>query len=89
MTVQTLMREESARRPGKRNNVSSLLQDVRKGRRTEVDYLNGAIVKLGEEVGVDASANRLLVDAVHRIEHGALEPGPAAVAELLQLARVR
>ena len=32
--------------------IPSLLQDVRKGRKTEVDYLNGLIVRRGLETGV-------------------------------------
>ncbi|MET1124661.1 MAG: 2-dehydropantoate 2-reductase [Archaeoglobaceae archaeon] len=41
-------------------NRSSMLQDVEKGKRTEVDYINGAFVKKGEELGIDCVANRIL-----------------------------
>ncbi|KAH0545447.1 hypothetical protein FGG08_000448, partial [Glutinoglossum americanum] len=39
-------------------NISSMLQDVRARRETEVGYINGYIVKRGEEVGVDCAVNR-------------------------------
>jgi 2-dehydropantoate 2-reductase len=58
----------------------SLLQDVMKGRRSEVDYLNGLIVRKGSEVGVPTPANQAMVDVVHRIDSGELEPGPDNLA---------
>jgi 2-dehydropantoate 2-reductase len=39
---------------------SSMLQDVRQGRRTEIDSMNGAIAKLGAEAGVETPTNLLL-----------------------------
>ncbi|MFC4770233.1 ketopantoate reductase family protein [Effusibacillus consociatus] len=44
------------------DNRSSMLQDVEKGRRTEIDSLNGAIVRLGEEMSVDTPVNRQIVE---------------------------
>lgn len=45
-------------------NLSSMLQDFRRGSETEIDYINGAIVRLGEERGVPTPLNRLLVRLV-------------------------
>lgn len=45
-------------------NISSMLQDVRAGRETEIDHINGAIVKKGEGLGVEVPLNKLLVKLV-------------------------
>jgi len=41
-------------------NLSSMLQDVRRGKQTEIDYINGAIVKEAERLGIPTPLNRLL-----------------------------
>ena len=66
-----------ARRRTGRENISSLLQDVMKRRRTEVEYLNGEVVRRGAELGVPTPANSLVVDLVHRLERGDLARDPA------------
>jgi len=48
----------------------SLLQDIEKKRLTEIDFLNGYIVKKGKEVGVKTPLNERLVELVHQIEQG-------------------
>jgi len=52
-------------------NRSSMLQDVDRGRRTEIDALNGAVVGLGEKLGVETPVNRALTALVKGLEHGA------------------
>lgn len=47
---------------------SSMWEDLTQGRPTEVDYLNGEIVRLAERVGVDAPVNRRIVDLIHDAE---------------------
>lgn len=42
------------------DNKSSMLQDVEKKRRTEIDEINGEIIRRGEEKGVDVPVNRTL-----------------------------
>ena len=49
-------------------NVSSMLQDVLKKKRTEIDFINGVIVRQGQELGISVPANSLLVDLVKTIE---------------------
>jgi 2-dehydropantoate 2-reductase len=49
-------------------NKSSMLQDIERGRRTEIDSLCGAIVKRGEEKGLDVSTNFALWALVQGIE---------------------
>lgn len=48
-------------------NRSSMLQDVEKGRRTEIDSLNGAVVRLGQELSVETPVNRELARRVANI----------------------
>lgn len=43
---------------------SSMLQDIERGKRTEIDALNGAIVRLGEEAGVSTPVNKLVTALV-------------------------
>jgi len=49
-------------------NLSSMLQDVRAGRKTEVEYITGYIVRRAEEVGVRCEENRRLTEAVLGVE---------------------
>ena len=50
-----------------RDNISSMLQDVRAGRKTEIDYINGAIVKYGEKLNIKTPINSLLVRVIRRL----------------------
>ena len=47
---------------------SSMLQDLRHGRPTEIEALNGAIVRLGRKAGVAAPVNALVTRLVHEKE---------------------
>ncbi|HEX8883545.1 MAG TPA: 2-dehydropantoate 2-reductase [Noviherbaspirillum sp.] len=49
---------------------SSMWEDLQAGRRTEVDYLNGAVVNLAQSVGLDAVANQRITELVHAAERG-------------------
>jgi 2-dehydropantoate 2-reductase len=60
---------------------SSMWQDLAKRRGTEVEELNGEIVRLAESSGVDAPLNRRLVALIHEAEaSGAGSPGLSAAA---------
>lgn len=48
-------------------NTSSMLQDVRAGRPTEIDYINGYVVRRGEELGIDCNNNKRLSDLVWQV----------------------
>jgi 2-dehydropantoate 2-reductase len=50
--------EEVARKTA--GNRSSMLQDVLRGAPTEIDAINGAVVHLGEEMGLPTPVNRLV-----------------------------
>ena len=51
-----------------KDNISSMLQDVLKKQKTEVDYINGAIVREGEDLGILTPVNSVLADLVKTIE---------------------
>ena len=47
-----------------KDNISSMLADARAGRQTEIDYINGWIVKRGEELGIRCMMNYLVMNLV-------------------------
>jgi 2-dehydropantoate 2-reductase len=49
---------------------SSMWEDLQAGRRTEVDYLSGAVVRLAESLGLDAPFNRRVVALMRAAESG-------------------
>jgi 2-dehydropantoate 2-reductase len=60
----------------------SMGQDMEKGRRTEIEFLNGLVVREGEKVGLPCSANAVLVDIVKKVERGELKADPKHITEL-------
>jgi 2-dehydropantoate 2-reductase len=58
-------------------NLSSMQQDLLKGRRTEIDFLNGAVVALGERHGIDCPVNRGLTTIIKAMERAAPTPSPS------------
>ena len=63
------------------HNVSSMLQDIRRGRATEIDYLNGAVATLGARHGVDCSVNTALTTIIKAMETASLLPQKMLEAE--------
>jgi 2-dehydropantoate 2-reductase len=63
----------------------SLLQDVMRRRRTEIDYLNGYVVDEGRKLGVPTPFNEAIVAAYRRHAVGALTPDPKHLEPLLKL----
>ena len=56
----------------------SMLQDLERGRRTEIDFINGYVAQLG------APVNAAITATVHEIEAGRLKPHPDRIKELLR-----
>ncbi|MCC2605430.1 2-dehydropantoate 2-reductase [Planctobacterium marinum] len=54
---------------------SSMWEDVSSGRKTEIDYLNGAVAKLAESVNQAAPANTAIYHLIKEVESGMLKPG--------------
>jgi len=61
----------------------SMLQDVMKGRRTEIDYLNGYVSQQGKRLGVATPVNDAVVAAVRQHGVGTLKPDPKNLEPLL------
>ena len=55
----------------------SMAQDILKGRRTEIDAMNGFVARKGHEVGVPAPSHAKIAAIVTRIERGEIKPSPA------------
>jgi len=55
---------------------------VTKGRRTEIEFLNGLVVREGEKIGLSCTANAVLTDLVKRVERKELSPDPRHITEL-------
>ncbi|MDD4953875.1 MAG: 2-dehydropantoate 2-reductase [Candidatus Omnitrophica bacterium] len=49
-------------------NISSMLQDALRKKRTEIDFINGVIVRQAQELGIPTPVNLILVDLVKTIE---------------------
>ena len=53
---------------------ASMLQDIEKGKLTEVDAINGVVCEAGRRSGVPTPMNDAVVNIIHRIENGELRP---------------
>ena len=53
---------------------ASMLQDIERGKKTEVDAINGAVCSQGRKVNVPTPCNDKVVELIHRIENGELTP---------------
>jgi len=80
--VEADLAAEAKRRTGGR---PSLLQDVMKHRRTEVDFLNGHVSAEGRNKGVPTPFNDAIVAAVHAHPVGRLTPNPKNLDPLIAM----
>ncbi|MGH7318617.1 MAG: ketopantoate reductase family protein, partial [Candidatus Rokuibacteriota bacterium] len=63
----------------------SFLQDVLKGRRTEIDDLNGYVSREGRRLGVKTPFNDAVVELVRGHGVGTLKPDPQNLAPLVRM----
>lgn len=73
---------------------SGTAQDLAKGRRSEIDFMNGYVAARGEDVGLPAPTHAAVLAVVKDIERGRLVPGEVLLQNVLterdrNLARVR
>jgi len=60
----------------------SMLQDFERGRKTEIDFINGYVATLGHASGVPVHMNAAITGLVHQIERGVLQPTRQRMNEL-------
>jgi 2-dehydropantoate 2-reductase len=60
MNVLAVARGETEAAEGQYAHVPSMLEDVRAGRQTEVDFITGALVREAERLGVDVPLHRAM-----------------------------
>ena len=53
----------------------SMLQDLKKGKKCEINAINGAVCAAGRKAGVPTPVNDRIVDIITRMEQGELRPG--------------
>lgn len=61
---------------------SSMWEDLSRGRKTEIEYLNGEIVRLAEEHGTGAPLSAMIVELIREAEKNPDEWQPVSAAEL-------
>jgi len=57
-------------------------QDILKGRRTEIDFINGLVAAKGEEVGIPAPTHAAITRLVRQVERGEIAAHPRNVETL-------
>ncbi len=61
---------------------ASMLNDLERGERTEVEFLNGFVQERGKMHGAQTPINNVLRSLIKEVEKGSRDPGPANLAEL-------
>jgi 2-dehydropantoate 2-reductase len=64
---------------------TSMWEDLQAGRRTEIDYINGEVVRLADSLGRKAPVNAKLVELIRQAEAGPRKAwgGPELLSELM------
>jgi 2-dehydropantoate 2-reductase len=62
----------------------SMLQDFERGRKTEIDFINGYVVSIAPQFSVHTPVNTAIVETVHAISRGQLAPDPSLLELILQ-----
>jgi len=53
---------------GRSRNIASMRQDLMRGKETEIDFMNGAVVDLGRRLGLECPVNAAVVALVKALE---------------------
>ena len=87
-TYEALDKQLTPKTTGQRNWRASMAQDVIKGRRTEIEEMNGYVVARGRECGVPTPVSEAIVEAVRQVERGLLAPAPGNILQVLRRAGI-
>jgi hypothetical protein len=71
------------------NAKASMLQDLERGRRTEIDFINGYVAKLARKFGLPTPMNSAITSLVHQLEQKRTRPHPQQLERLLAKAAYR
>lgn len=77
--VEQFMKNRKAANPRANIQRPSMAQDMAKGRKTEIEFMNGLIVSKGKAAGIPTPANEKLVQAVLSVESGKVKPSAAVL----------
>jgi 2-dehydropantoate 2-reductase len=77
--IEAILRPGSNTNPNPRADIQrpSMAQDIRKGRRTEIEFMNGYIAERGDYIGVKAPTHKKLTDIVKKVERLEIKASPA------------
>lgn len=56
--------------------IPSMLQDLRNGKKCEIDAINGSVVEFGKKHGIATPINDRIVEIIKKCENGELSPNP-------------
>jgi 2-dehydropantoate 2-reductase len=71
---------------GRTNWLASMAQDVKKGRHSEINQMNGLVAQKGRQMGVPTPFNDAVVEAMHGIDDGSRKQDPRVVDRVVRAA---
>jgi 2-dehydropantoate 2-reductase len=77
--VEQIMMTRTAANPRAGIQRPSMAQDMKMGRKTEIEFMNGFIAAKGRQVGIPTPANEKLVNAVLSVEQGRVKASAAVL----------
>jgi hypothetical protein len=66
------------------DKMPSMAQDIKNGRLTEIDYINGILVEWGKKLAVPTPVNEEIVKTVHAIEEKQKTQSPALLDAMIE-----
>ncbi len=84
--ISSIILKVGARRHG--SIYPSLLTDLKRGKKTEIEFLSGYIEKKGKEVNLETPISTFLIKAITEIEKGKRKIGLENLLELKEIAKI-